>query len=98
MTGEGMTGGLQFAEIDDIVVHYRVDGPADGPKLVFSNSLGTDFRTWDAVTARLSGRYRILRYDTRGHGLTSCPEGGYAIERLATTSPGSWTPPASTAR
>ena len=82
MKGEGMTDGLQFAEIDDIVVHYRVDGPAGGPKLVFSNSLGTDFRTWDAVTARLSGRYRILRYDTRGHGLTACPEGAYAIERL----------------
>ena len=82
MTGEGMTDGLQFAKIDDIVVHYRVDGPAGGPKLVFSNSLGTDFRTWDAVTARLSGRYRILRYDTRGHGLTACPEGAYAIERL----------------
>ena len=77
-----MTDGLQFATVDDIAIHYRVEGPADGPKLVFSNSLGTDFRTWDAVAARLSGFCRILRYDTRGHGLTTCPEGAYSIERL----------------
>jgi len=77
-----VTDGLQFANIDGIAIHYRVDGPEDGPKLVFSNSLGTDFRTWDAVVDRLSGRYRMLRYDTRGHGLTDCPAGAYSIERL----------------
>ncbi len=82
MTPKGMTDGLQFAEVDDIVIHYRVEGPADGSKLVLSNSLGTDFRSWAAVAGRLSDRYRILRYDTRGHGLTVCPEGAYSIERL----------------
>ena len=77
-----MTEGLQFARVGDITIHHKVEGPADGPKLVFSNSLGTEFRSWDAVAARLSGTYRILRYDTRGHGLTTCPEGAYSIERL----------------
>lgn len=77
-----MAEGLQFANIDGVAIHYRLDGPKDAPPLVFSNSLGTDFRTWDAVVSRLSGSYRMLRYDTRGHGLSDCPEGAYSIERL----------------
>ncbi|MCY4191947.1 MAG: 3-oxoadipate enol-lactonase [Rhodospirillaceae bacterium] len=77
-----MTEGITFADIDDIAVHYRVDGPEHAPKLVFSNSLGTDFRTWDGVVGRLADRYRMLRYDTRGHGLSGCPDGAYSIERL----------------
>lgn len=75
--------GLTFANVNGIAVHYRLDGPENGPTIVFSNSLGTDFRTWDAVVARLAGDYRILRYDTRGHGLSDCPKGAYSIERLA---------------
>ena len=77
-----MSDGLHFANVDGIAIHYRIDGPSDGPKLVFSNSLGTDFRTWEVVVARLADRYRMLRYDTRGHGLTDCPDGAYSIERL----------------
>lgn len=75
--------GLQFAHVGGIAVHYRLDGPEGAPPVVFSNSLGTDFRTWDAVVAPLADRYRILRYDTRGHGLSDAPKGAYAIEQLA---------------
>lgn len=54
---------------------YRVDGPADAPWLVFSNSVMTDLTVWDAQAALLSANYRILRYDQRGHGQSSLPTG-----------------------
>lgn len=54
----------------------RVDGDAaDAPWLMFSNSLGTDLGVWDRQVAALAGRFRILRYDQRGHGGTGVPSG-----------------------
>lgn len=50
-------------------MHYRIDGPDDGPTVVFGNSLGTDLRLWDAVLPLLPG-IRAVRYDKRGHGLS----------------------------
>jgi 3-oxoadipate enol-lactonase len=49
-------------------MHYRTDG--DGPAVVFANSLGTDLRLWDAVLPLLPG-IRAIRFDKRGHGLSS---------------------------
>ena len=54
-------------------------GAQDRPPLVFSNSLGTDFRIWDAVAERLAGRFRIVRYDKRGHGLSEATPPPYAL-------------------
>ena len=65
MTGSLAVGGLRLA--------YRLDGPADAPPLVFINSLGTDWRMWDAQAAALAGHFRIVRYDTRGHGQSGVP-------------------------
>ncbi len=61
---------------------YDLAGPADAPVVAFSNSLGTTHAMWDAVVAALSGRYRCLRYDTRGHG-RSPATGPVTIESLA---------------
>lgn len=66
----------------DIVTHFTVDGPENGPTIVFSNSLGTDFRSWDDVVARLSGKFRCIRYDKRGHGLTDLTPAPYSIDQL----------------
>lgn len=74
---------MQAVTIDGTVVHYAVDGPDDAPTLVFANSLGTDFRIWDRVLARLGNRFRTLRYDMRGHGLTGPGSGDFDIPRLA---------------
>ena len=74
---------MTFATINSIAMHYRVEGNRNGPALVFSNSLGTDFRIWDEMVARLAGDFTVLRYDTRGHGLTDAPDGPYAMETLA---------------
>ncbi|MEM6467639.1 MAG: alpha/beta fold hydrolase, partial [Pseudomonadota bacterium] len=68
--------------INGIQIHHRLDGPTDGPVVVFSNSLGTDLRVWDGVLEHLPNRFRILRYDTRGHGLSDAPEGDYDMGDL----------------
>ncbi|UYO01236.1 MAG: 3-oxoadipate enol-lactonase [Devosia sp.] len=71
---------MHFVRINDVLLHYRLAGPEDAPKLVFANSLGTDARIWDAVIARLASSYRILSYDKRGHGLSDCPAGEYSLD------------------
>lgn len=48
--------------------HACVEGPADAPVLVLSNSLGTHLGLWDGQLSALTTRFRVLRYDTRGHG------------------------------
>ncbi|MDJ1635226.1 3-oxoadipate enol-lactonase [Agrobacterium rhizogenes] len=66
-------------------LHYRIDGDADAagePWLMFCNSLGADLHMWDAQVAALSRHYRILRYDRRGHGLSSVPPPPYALSDL----------------
>lgn len=63
--------------------NYRIDGPDDGPVLVFSHSLGCDHAQWDAQAAALQAHFRVLRYDLRGHGASDVPGGEYTIEALA---------------
>ena len=67
---------------DGAKIHYELEGPADGPVLLFSNSLGTNLHMWDDQTAALADSHRILRYDSRGHGKSDAPKGPYSIEML----------------
>jgi len=60
----------------------RVDGAADAPVVVLSNSLGTDLSMWDAQVPALTAHFRVLRYDTRGHGASAVTPGPYSIEQL----------------
>lgn len=60
----------------------RLDGPDDAPVLVFSNSLGTTLDMWDAQAAHFATDYRVLRYDTRGHGGSVVSNGPYSLEQL----------------
>ncbi|MGI9418893.1 MAG: alpha/beta fold hydrolase, partial [Geminicoccaceae bacterium] len=62
------------------VLHFMDEGPRDGSVVVFSNSLGTDFRLWDPLLPHLPEGLRLIRYDKRGHGLSSCPAAPYSIE------------------
>ena len=73
---------MRLAELNGLVVHYEDQGPRDGPTVVFSNSLGTDFRLWDQLLPHLPEGLRIIRYDTRGHGLSSAPGGEYYMGDL----------------
>lgn len=69
-------------ETNGILTHVVESGPADGLPLLFSNSLGTDLRVWDKVLPLLPPGLRIIRYDTRGHGLSSCPPAPYHMGAL----------------
>lgn len=71
---------MAFARVNDVVLHHDVRGKADGPVVVFSNSLGTDFRIWDAVAATLADRYRVVLYDKRGHGLSEATPAPYRMD------------------
>ena len=55
----------------DLVAHYDLSGPAGAPVVMLANSLGTTAHMWDAQMDALTARYRVLRYDMRGHGLTA---------------------------
>ncbi len=73
---------MTFADLPGARLHYRVDGPADAPVLILSNSLGTDLGMWALQMDALSREFRVLRYDTRGHGQSTVTPGPYAIEGL----------------
>ena len=73
-----------FARFDDRTIAYRDEGPRTGPPLVLSNSLGTDLRMWEHQAPVLARTWRVIRYDTRGHGRSSVPSGAYTMGELAT--------------
>src|SRR6266540_4022088 len=66
-----------------VSLHHRFDGGGRAPTLVLSNSLATTLELWDDNVAALVQRYRILRYDHRGHGRSPVPAGPYTVEELA---------------
>jgi 3-oxoadipate enol-lactonase len=65
-----------------VEVHYVLDGADEAPVLVLSNSLGTTLGMWDEQAPSLSERFRLLRYDHRGHVDSPVPPGPYKIEDL----------------
>ena len=75
---------MNLFDAGDVRIHYRVDGPADGPTVVFANSLGTDMRLWDPILPLLPKGLRLIRWDKRGHGLSTVPSGPYSMGSLIT--------------
>jgi 3-oxoadipate enol-lactonase len=73
---------MHIATINSVRLHYAESGDPDGVPLVFSNSLGTDFRVWDRLLPLLPPGLRLVRYDMRGHGLSDAPEGEYFMGDL----------------
>jgi len=73
---------MPVAENGQVRLHYETSGLAAGEVLVLSNSLGSNLHMWDKVLPRLESAFRIVRYDTRGHGSSSTPPGPYTINRL----------------
>lgn len=68
--------------INDIQTNYEVTGNPNGEVVVLSHSLGSSLIMWNPQMDMLSENYRILRYDTRGHGQSSAPPGAYSIDSL----------------
>ncbi|MCP9337480.1 3-oxoadipate enol-lactonase [Stutzerimonas xanthomarina] len=73
---------MPTVKLADGELNYRLEGPVDAPVLVLSNSLGTTHEMWDAQVPAFSEQFRVLRYDTRGHGSSSVTPGPYSIEQL----------------
>ena len=63
----------QLITVGSQALRVRVEGPTRAPWLVFSNSLMTDLSLWDGQIASFGNEYRIVRYDTRGHGGSEVP-------------------------
>lgn len=66
-----------------IHMHYTLNGPASAPVVTLSHSLATNLAMWEPQASALAARYRVLRYDTRGHGGTDAPSGPYSLDQLA---------------
>src|SRR5260370_1758410 len=64
-------------------IYYELEGPSGAPVLVFSNSLGTNHLLWDPQISKFKWKWRVLHYDSRGHGSSSSTPGPYSVELLA---------------
>ena len=73
---------MKFVERSGCRIRYDVAGNPDGPVLLFSNSLGTTHALWQPQVDALSSSFRIIRYDTRGHGQSAPTTGPYTIDVL----------------
>jgi 3-oxoadipate enol-lactonase len=73
---------MPFVQAEGARIFHRLEGPKDAPVLVLSNSLGTNLEMWEPQRAAFAGRFRTLRYDSRGHGQSQAPPGPYTIELL----------------
>ena len=65
-----------------VALHHEVTGPEDGQVVLLGSSLGTTLAMWDGQVARLSERFRVVRFDHRGHGGSPVPPEPYAIADL----------------
>lgn len=68
--------------VNGVPLYARVEGRAGGPFVALVNSLATDHRMWDAQVEALAPRFRVLRYDARGHGNSAAPPGPYTMDML----------------
>ncbi|MBK5011078.1 3-oxoadipate enol-lactonase [Pseudomonas sp. S60] len=73
---------MAHVQLADGVLNYQIDGPEAAPVLVLSNSLGTDLGMWETQLPLWRQHFRVLRYDTRGHGASLVTAGPYSIEQL----------------
>nr|WP_315277176.1 3-oxoadipate enol-lactonase [uncultured Acinetobacter sp.] len=67
---------------NDAQINYQTFGDAAKPALIFSNSLGTNFKMWQAQIVFFQQDFFVICYDTRGHGASSAPQGPYSIDQL----------------
>jgi 3-oxoadipate enol-lactonase len=74
---------VQSFKSGDEVIHFMDEGPRSGLTVIFVNSLGTDLRVWDSIIKELNQKYRTVRFDKRGHGLSTNIGNNISISILA---------------
>ena len=67
---------------DTVALHHVVEGPTDAPPVLLGASLGTTHALWDELAADLSRDFRVVRFDTRGHGASPAPDEAYSLDAL----------------
>ncbi len=73
---------MHMIQLENVALHYRIQGDPAGKPIVFANSLGTDFRLWDSLFPLLPSGFKIVRFDKRGHGLSGSPDGDWSMQDL----------------
>jgi 3-oxoadipate enol-lactonase len=73
---------MPIIDADGCPIHVEIEGPQDAPILMLSNSLGTTLQMWNPQVPAFTRRFRLVRFDRRGHGKSGIPPGPYAMERL----------------
>ena len=66
----------------DVVLNSIATGLENGPGLLLSNGIGTTTRAWEPQLPLLEKHFKVVRYDTRGHGDSPTPEGPYSFDML----------------
>lgn len=73
---------MPFATVNQVRLHYAIEGDTNAPVLMLCNSLGVTLAMWEPQMSNLLAQFRVLRYDVRGHGQSDVPVGPYSIEQL----------------
>ena len=79
---------VRKTRVGDIEIAHRWDGARDGPVVMMAHAMGTSHRIWDPQVPALADRYRLLRYDWRGHGDTDAPAGPYTLDQFVADAAG----------
>lgn len=80
---------MPMADVNKTTIHYTFEGPEEGAVVMFSTSLASNLHMWDAqVPVLIKAGYRVLRYDSRGHGQSGAPQGPYTMEMLTADAAG----------
>jgi 3-oxoadipate enol-lactonase len=74
---------MPFLDTGTTRLFFMAQGSAAAPAILFSNSLGTTHRMWDAVVDQLAAEFLCIRYDTRGHGSSDVKKASFEISDLA---------------
>jgi 3-oxoadipate enol-lactonase len=71
-------------DVNQTQLYYELRGPEHAPVVMFSNSLASNLHMWDEqMSSLVEAGFRVLRYDSRGHGQSAVPNGPYSIDMLA---------------
>ena len=73
---------MQHADLPHGTIRFMVEGPSDGPPILLIHPLGVSLEFWDGLAGALRDRFRVIRFDLRGHGPNGGPAGDYTIEDL----------------
>lgn len=68
---------------DTVTLNHRTQGAAEAPAVLLGPSLGTTLDMWDGLATALAQDFRVVRFDTRGHGGSPVPDGSYTMPALA---------------